>query len=198
MNTGKFEKIGVSKKACKTISDRFSSLLELSRERRSLPGLDIGQQDIDRILSVLCIGEELAKQRVCSWVRIGEKIERSERVAAFMREKIGSKKQEHVMVILLDAKLKVIDFSLVHIGTATASYFSPRDIFRSAIEKNAFSLIVAHNHPSGCLIPSEKDIILTEGLVKAGRLLGVEVLDHVIVDTCGFNSMRENNKEIFS
>jgi DNA repair protein RadC len=71
-------------------------------------------------------------------------------------------------------------------GTTT-----PRDVFKSAILANAVAIIVCHNHPSGELVPSDEDIKLTKQLIEAGELLGIKVLDHLIVSSQGYKSLRD-------
>ncbi|WP_461369209.1 JAB domain-containing protein [Candidatus Darwinibacter acetoxidans] len=89
--------------------------------------------------------------------------------------------REHLIMLALDAKNGIIGFHTVSIGTLDSSLCHPREIFKAAFLMNAARIILAHNHPSGDPTPSDGDIILTKRLVKAGILLGVPVLDHIIV-----------------
>ncbi len=97
--------------------------------------------------------------------------------------------QECFYVIHLDAKNRTISQELVSKGTATATLCHPRDIFRSAISRNAVSIIVIHNHPSGNTEPSTQDIKITRD-IKAGDIIGIKVLDHLILGDTAY-SMRE-------
>ncbi len=90
-------------------------------------------------------------------------------------------KQEHFVVLLLDAKSKVICRQTVHIGTLSMSIVGPREVFRIAIREGASSLIVAHNHPSGDPTPSPEDLEVTKRLVEVGKLMDIPVMDHVII-----------------
>ena len=89
---------------------------------------------------------------------------------------------------MLDVKNRVIGIHTVSIGTLNASLVSAREVFKAAILCNAASIILAHNHPSGDLTPSPEDIQVTDVLRKAGKLLDIEVLDHVIVGEEGSHS----------
>ena len=100
--------------------------------------------------------------------------------------------REHFVSMMLDAKNKVIGIYTVSIGTLCCTVVSPREVFKAAILANAASIIVAHNHPSGDVTPSPEDIQVTATLKQAGKLLDIEVLDHVIVGEDGaFTSLRQ-------
>ncbi len=99
--------------------------------------------------------------------------------------------EEHFVAFHLDAKMNVVGFQIVSHGTVSASLVHPREVFKAALLANSTSIIVAHNHPTGSLEPSREDIEVTEILIKAGDLLGVKVLDHLIVSSSGIKSLRE-------
>jgi DNA repair protein RadC len=105
--------------------------------------------------------------------------------AKLIREFIGDAQQEHFMALTLDAKSQPIRLRVVHIGTVNATIVDARDIFRNAILDHAVSVIVAHNHPSGDPEPSNEDIEVTAKLKECAKLLGFDLLDHVIVGTKG-------------
>ena len=104
-----------------------------------------------------------------------------------------NKKKEHFCIFFLDTQNQITDKEIVSIGTLNASLIHPRETFRTAILKNCCSIIVAHNHPSGSLEPSAEDLAVTKRLVEAGKLLGIEVLDHVIVTADSYTSLKEQN-----
>jgi DNA repair protein RadC len=89
--------------------------------------------------------------------------------------------REQFVVLCLNAKNAVCQINCVSVGTVNASLVHPREVFKAAILANASAIIVAHNHPSGVPDPSAEDRKVTEGLAKAGALLGIPLLDHVIV-----------------
>jgi len=101
--------------------------------------------------------------------------------------------KEHFIVFTLDTKNRVINSYVVSIGILDASLIHPREVFRNAIKDNAKSIILAHNHPSGILIPGEADKEVTKCLKDAGELLGISVLDHIVFSEIAFSSMKEQN-----
>jgi DNA repair protein RadC len=94
---------------------------------------------------------------------------------------IKDSKREHFVAFYLDTQNRLIDRQIISIGTLNASLVHPREVFEPALTLHAASVVVAHNHPSGALIPSEDDLRVTKRLKEAGILLGVRLLDHVIV-----------------
>ena len=97
--------------------------------------------------------------------------------------------KEHLRGIYLNAHYKVIHDEIISIGTVDGSIIHPREVFKPAIERSAVALILVHNHPSGDITPSEMDIKVTVQLVEAGKLLGVDLIDHVIVTKNSFISI---------
>jgi DNA repair protein RadC len=110
----------------------------------------------------------------------------------FLKEKIGKEKKEHFAIMFFDTRNKLI-VNNVSVGSLNASIVHPREVFNSAVLKNASYIIVAHNHPSGDPTPSEEDISTTKRLVEAGKILGISVQDHMIVSTNSYYSFAENN-----
>lgn len=95
-------------------------------------------------------------------------------------------------VLSLDGGLGLLGMEVVSLGTVNSVMVHPRDVFASALERRATHLILAHNHPTGLLEPSENDITMTRRMEKAGKLLGVNVLDHIVFDSDGWYSMVEH------
>jgi DNA repair protein RadC len=93
--------------------------------------------------------------------------------------------REQFIALYLDARSQVIAHHIVSVGTTNATLVHPREVFKPAIIKNACAVIVAHNHPSGGAEPSENDLELTERLREAGRILGIELMDHLIITPDG-------------
>lgn len=100
--------------------------------------------------------------------------------------------EEHFFSIMLNSKLEVIGYIEVSHGDLSSSVASPREVFKAAILQNASAIAVLHNHPSGDCSPSTADIEATERLKKAGKLLGITVLDHVIIAGNESYSFAEN------
>lgn len=108
-------------------------------------------------------------------------------------EELRGKKKEHLYAILLNSKNKIIKKELISVGTLNQSFSHPREVFRSAIREAANAIILVHNHPSGDPKASKDDIVITKKLIKAGNLLGIRVLDHVIIGRDSYWSWMENN-----
>jgi DNA repair protein RadC len=99
--------------------------------------------------------------------------------------------QEHLRTVLLDTKNRVQVISTVYIGSLNASMVRIGEIFKEALKRNSAALIVVHNHPSGDPTPSPEDVLVTREIVSAGKLLDVDVLDHLVIGQGRFVSMRE-------
>lgn len=99
----------------------------------------------------------------------------------YASSKIGGSDREQFLVLLLNSKNRIIKDEIVSIGILNASLVHPREIFKSAIRESANAIILVHNHPSGDSEPSSEDVFVTEQITKAGRLIGIKVLDHVII-----------------
>lgn len=106
--------------------------------------------------------------------------------------------EEQFVAFHLDCKSQVIGYQIVSHGTLTSSLVHPREVFKAALLSNAHALIVAHNHPAGSLTPSPEDLEVTETLIKAGQLLQVSVIDHIIVSSNGLFSLRENRPHLWT
>ncbi len=104
---------------------------------------------------------------------------------------IGHQEQEHFVVLYLDTRNRVLDREILYKGSLNTSLVRIAEVFRGAVRRNCAAVIVAHNHPSGDPNPSPEDIALTRRLVSAGKMLEVDVLDHVVVGQNRFVSLRE-------
>lgn len=91
--------------------------------------------------------------------------------------------KEHFIILMFNTKNKVVGYHLVSMGGLNSSLVHPREVFRPAILQGACSIILVHNHPSGDTTPSNEDIKLTLKFEKAGKIIGIEVLDHIIIGT---------------
>jgi len=94
---------------------------------------------------------------------------------------IRDKSREHFIAIYLNARNELIFRKHIFIGTLNASLVHPREIFKEALEHNAASVILVHNHPSGDPTPSEDDLEITKRIVEAGKIMGIDILDHIII-----------------
>ena len=111
--------------------------------------------------------------------------------AQLLVPQFGALPVEHFGLLLLDTKHRVTRTTLLSVGTLDASIVHPREVFRAATSGAAAAIVLFHNHPSGDPAPSEDDIALTKRLVRAGDLMGITVLDHVIVAENKYASLRE-------
>ena len=118
-------------------------------------------------------------------------------LAKFVIDKIGYSDREHLISIGLNVKGKINYFEINHIGSLNSSMLCPREIFKNAIISNCSSLMIAHNHPSGDLKPSMEDIDSTKVMVEAGKILGIQLVEHLIVSDSNFYSMRTSWGELF-
>ena len=119
----------------------------------------------------------------------GDPIDGPETVARLVAPLLADADAEKMVVLTLSTKNFVNAAHVVSVGALDASIVHPREIFKLAVLSNAAAIVIAHNHPSGDTTPSRADIAVTERLVKAGEILGIAVLDHLIIGT-GYRSLR--------
>lgn len=146
----------------------------------------LGQAKACEIIACLEFGKRLLKDKPEKLVLQPEDVYRE------LRD-LRQNKKEHFVVFYLDTHSREIKRETISIGTLNANLIHPREVFESAIKNNAAQIIVAHNHPSGIVDPSEDDIEITKRLVDAGKLLGIDVLDHVVVGDKGYFSFKDKN-----
>jgi DNA repair protein RadC len=114
-----------------------------------------------------------------------------EEAAAYLMPRFGSRGVEQFGILLLDAKHRAMRTAVVAVGTLNSSIVEPRDVFREAATGGATAIVLFHNHPSGDPTPSPDDVALTQRLVAAGTLIGIEVVDHVILGDGRYCSIKE-------
>jgi DNA repair protein RadC len=118
-------------------------------------------------------------------------------VAEFVRSILTDNSREHFVALYLDGNHAVVAYSIVAIGSANMVSVHPREIFQRALLVGTVSLLVSHNHPSDSLVPSTDDLQMTSKLNECAKLLGLKLLDHVIVVSEDFHSLRDSNPELF-
>ena len=106
-------------------------------------------------------------------------------VANLLQGEMSTLSQEHLRVLLLNTKNQVLNVQEVYVGNVNSSIVRASEVFRPAVRDNAPSIIIVHNHPSGDPTPSPEDAAITRDLVAAGKLLGIELLDHVVIGSGG-------------
>ena len=147
----------------------------------------IGEAKAIQLLAAIELGRRMMQKEVDEKYTIRS----PEDAAHFLMPTMVSLQQENFVALFLNVKNQIIHQQTIFIGSLNASIVHPREIFRVAVKRAAASIIVAHNHPSGNPTPSREDIDVTERLVEAGQILGIEVLDHLIIGDHQFISMKE-------
>jgi DNA repair protein RadC len=131
--------------------------------------------------------QELEKE---SWYD-GYDIKDPQGVVRVIRASIRDKAKEHFKLIILNTRNRITAITNVSTGTLSASLVHPREVFKDAIRHSASSVVLAHNHPSGDPEPSEEDLRITRRLIDAGKIIGIDVLDHIIIGKNSFSSFKE-------
>ncbi|MDD5289302.1 MAG: DNA repair protein RadC [Dehalococcoidales bacterium] len=111
-------------------------------------------------------------------------------IVALVKNRLTGKKKEYFITVLLDTHAHVIKFCETSIGSLDTSIVHPREVFKEAISASAASVILVHNHPSGDVTPSVYDIGLTKRLAESGKIIGIEVLDHIIIGDNNYISLK--------
>ncbi len=105
--------------------------------------------------------------------------------------------EEHFVTLHMNVRLQVTGYTLVSHGTISASLVNPREVFKTALLANSHAIVLAHNHPTGITDPSPEDMAVTKQLIKAGVLLNVQVLDHMIIGDGPAYSFRQHHPSLF-
>lgn len=143
-----------------------------------------------KAVQILCLSE-LAKRLAKATAKEGLILSLPSTIADYYMEEMRHQKQEHMKLLMLNSKSKLLGEKDISKGTVNASLVSPRELFIEALEKQAVAIILIHNHPSGDTTPSEHDILLTKRVQEAGRLIGIELLDHIIIGNNCYMSFAE-------
>ena len=143
-----------------------------------------------KAIQILCLSE-LAKRLSKAEAQSGLNFSAPETIAQYYMEDMRHRKKEAMKLLLLNSKTKLIGESELSLGTVNTTLVSPREVFVEALRRNAVAVILLHNHPSGDPTPSKQDILITRRVTEAGRLIGVELLDHIIIGDNCFISLRD-------
>jgi DNA repair protein RadC len=157
----------------------------LATELQEIPG--IGKSKAARIVAALELGRRYAQKPNEDRPQITSPAS----LAALVQPWIGHRERENFAVIYLNTRNQVLDREILYQGTLNQSLVRTAEVFRGAIRRNVCGIMVAHNHPSGNPDPSPEDIALTRRLHEAGKMLEVDLLDHVIVGPSRYVSIRE-------
>jgi len=137
----------------------------------------------------------MAKRHFESGLTKGDAFTKPEQIAQYLNLHIGNLSRETFVVLLLDQKHQLIERVNLFTGTLNQASVYPREVVKTALEKNACAVVLAHNHPSGDPKPSQADIDITKQIQKALSLIDVRVLDHIIIGDGGrFESLAKSNQ----
>ncbi len=153
-------------------------------------GPDVGPAKAASVGAALELGRRLAARRL----QAGDPVRGPADVFQHLHARLRHAPSERFLALLLDGRHRLLREAPISQGTLTASLVHPREVFRPALREGAAALVLVHNHPSGDPRPSPEDREVTRRLVRAGRLLGVPVLDHVVIAERGFASLREEGE----
>lgn len=163
--------------------------------------LGIHQFSMERLMAIKGIGKVKAIQLSC----ISELAKRLSKatyqealcfsdpgsIARYYMEDLRHERQELMKLLMLNTKARLIGETTISKGTVNASLITPRELFIEALQKNAVSIVIMHNHPSGDPTPSREDMLITKRILDAGSLIGIELLDHIIIGNNQYISFRE-------
>ncbi len=184
---------------------RGENALELSRRILYNAGesglLAIHQFNLNRLLKIKGIGKVKAVQISCI-SELAKRLAKTtysdsicftdpETIANYYMEEMRHEKQEIMKLLMLNSKTKLIGETNISKGTVNASLITPRELFIEALQKNAVSIIILHNHPSGDPTPSREDVLVTKRIREASLLIGIDLLDHVVIGDNCYISFRE-------
>jgi DNA repair protein RadC len=173
-------------------------VIKLSKELIILLNSEFETLNIEKLLHIRGLGPAKASQ-ILSAIELSKryliqkkstKISNSNDVYYELKS-YYHKQQEYFLALYLDGANHLMDIKVISIGTLNQSLVHPREVFAYAVEKRCASIIVAHNHPSGILKPSNEDLSVTQRLKESAKILGIEMLDHVIFTAEGFVSLKE-------
>lgn len=140
-----------------------------------------------QIIACFEFGKRMLKGKLAAFILSPEDVWKN------LKDLRGHKK-EHFVIFYLDSRNQEIQREIISVGTLNANLVHPREVFEPAVKNLCAHIIVAHNHPSGDPEPSEDDIEITKRLSEAGKILGIEILDHVIVAKNGYSSLKKMGK----
>jgi DNA repair protein RadC len=168
---------------------KFPALQDLARasvqELEQVHG--VGKAGAARVKAALELGRRLLQAGPDERLQIRSPAD----AATLLMPEMSLLEQEHLKVILLDTRNRVVTVVTVYIGSLNTSVVRVSELFREAIRLNVAAVIVAHNHPSGDPSPSPEDVSVTRNIIAAGQLLDIEVLDHIVIGQQRFVSLKE-------
>ena len=187
---------------------RSKSVMELSNDLLKLFNInDFSNINYNVLKDIKGIGEVKAMtlisaiefgKRVLNKVDLNKQIRCSNDVYELVKSDLENELQEKLLVIFLNTRKYVIDKKIIFIGTVNSSVVHARDVFREAVKCNAVSLILVHNHPAGSIKPSYQDMEMTNKFISIGKLMDIDVIDHLIIGKNSYYSFLESNGDLFA
>jgi len=143
-----------------------------------------------KAVEIICVCE-LARRIARTRRSYDEPLDTAAKISEKYMEEMRHFKEEHVILLLLDIKCRLIKELTISIGTINQSLLRPREIFIQALKYEAVNLVLLHNHPSGDPTPSKADIFITDKIIEVSEFVGIPLVDHIIIGDCCYISFRE-------
>ena len=175
----------IAKEAIKEFKGLRGVLDATTNELQKVKG--IGLSNAFGIKLFQAVSERLAEEKIPKNIELNS----IPVVAKYLQELIGRELKENFIVFYLDSKNCLIEHKVISVGTLNSSLVHPREVFEPAVALHSASIIIAHNHPSELVEPSSEDREITKQLIDAGRLLGIEIRDHIIVSRTDYFSFQQ-------
>lgn len=178
------------------------NVVELSKRILSkFSGDGLSKANVKELKNTFGLGSAKACGIVACF-ELGRRLLQNKQVALILSPKdvweelkdIRDNKKEHFVVFFLDARNQEIKREIVSVGSLNTNLVHPREVFEPAVRYLAAQIIISHNHPSGDPEPSEDDLVITKKLTEAGKILGIEVKDHIVVAKTSYFSFKEKGK----
>ena len=177
--------VELSEKIISNVGD-LNGLHELSvADLTAIKG--IGKAKAVQICCILELSRRISKQKA------REKLDFSNvsTIAEYYMEDMRHLEKEHLVLVMLDTRCRLIKDKVISVGTSTGSMISVREIFKEAIDNRAVFIVLLHNHPSGNPAPSREDMKVTRNVLEAGRIVGIELVDHIVIGDNSYFSFKQ-------
>ena len=156
------------------------------KDLMSIPG--IGEVKAVKLKCISELAKRMAKQKAEKALRFNK----PSTVAEYFMEELRHEEKENIILLSLDNKMQLIEKYVLSVGTVNASLLSSREVFVQALKDRASNVMLLHNHPSGDPVPSEQDILITNKIKEAGLLLDIPLIDHIIIGSGCYISLKEH------
>lgn len=156
------------------------------KDLMSIPG--IGEVKAVKLKCISELAKRMAKEKAEKALRFNK----PSTVAEYFMEELRHEEKENILLLSLDNKMQLIEKYVLSVGTVNASLLSSREVFVQALKDRASNVMLLHNHPSGDPVPSEQDILITNKIKEAGLLLDIPLIDHIIIGSGCYISLKEH------